>query len=102
MPRRRTRRPVPPPSRATGPAELAGLRVADVVQVPGPDLRLLRAVLASSHDGSLYVDSLKGRRARTVPLPAEAHEVVQRWADGRAADEWLFSAPEGGPLSESN
>ncbi|MBM6405537.1 site-specific integrase [Phycicoccus sp. CSK15P-2] len=82
--------------------ELAGLQVGDVVQVPGPGLRLQRAVLASSHDGSLYVDSLKGRRARTVPLPAAAHEVVQRWADGRAADEWLFAAPEGGPLSESN
>ena len=66
-----------------------------------PGLRLQRAVLASSHDGSLYVDSLKGRRARTVPLPAAGHEVVQRWADGRAADEELFAAPEGGPLSES-
>ena len=82
--------------------ELAGLRVGDVVRLPGPGLRLQRAVLASSHDGSLYVDSLKGRRARTVPLPAEAHEIVQRWAEGRAADEWLFAAPEGGPLSESN
>ena len=75
--------------------ELAGLQVGDVVRVPGPGLRLQRAVLASSHDGGLYVDSLKGRRARTVPLPATAHEVVQRWADGRAADEWLFAAPEG-------
>ena len=59
-------------------------------------------MLASSHDGSLYVDSLKGRRARTVPLTSEAQEVVARWADGRAADDWLFAAPEGGPLSESN
>ncbi len=42
------------------------------------------------------------RRARTVPLPAVAHQIVQRWADARHPDEWLFAAPEGGPLSESN
>lgn len=82
--------------------ELAGLRVGDLVDVPGPGLRLQRAVLASSHDGSLYVDSLKGRRARTVPLPAGAREIVDRWAAGRAAEDWLFPAPRGGPLSESN
>ena len=82
--------------------ELAGLQVGDLVQVPGQGLRLQRAVLASSHDGSLYVDSLKGRRARTVPLPSEAQAIIARGADGRAADGWLFAAPEGGPLSESN
>ena len=82
--------------------ELAGLRVGDLVEIPGPGLRLQRAVLASSHDGSLYVDSLKGHRARTVPLPAEAREIVDRWAAERAADDWLFPAPQGGPLSESN
>lgn len=42
--------------------ELAGLQVGDRVAVPGAGLRLQRTVLASSHDGSLYVDSLKGRR----------------------------------------
>lgn len=82
--------------------ELAGLRRGDLVQVPGPGIRVQRAVLASSHDGSLYVDTLKGRRARTVPLPHEAQEIVARWAADAGPDEWLFAAPEGGPLSESN
>ncbi len=82
--------------------ELAGLRAGDLLQIPGPGLRLQRAVLASSHDGSLYVDTLKGRRARTVPLPAEAQQIVDGWAAGKATDDWLFPAPHGGPLSESN
>jgi hypothetical protein len=36
--------------------------------VPGPGLRLSRAVLASNGGGELYVDTLKNKRARTVPL----------------------------------
>jgi integrase len=50
--------------------ELAGLQVGDRVSVPGPGLRLSRAVLASGGGGALYVDTLKNHRARTVPLVA--------------------------------
>lgn len=39
--------------------ELAGLQVGDRVALPGAGLRLQRTVLASSHDGSLYIDSLR-------------------------------------------
>ena len=39
--------------------ELAGLQVGDLVSVPGPGLRLSRAVLASEGGGKLYVDTLK-------------------------------------------
>ena len=42
--------------------ELAGLQVGDRVSVPGPGLRLSRAVLASG-GGALYVDTLKNHRA---------------------------------------
>lgn len=28
--------------------------------------------------------------------------LVDRWSDGKAPDAWLFAAPEGGPLRESN
>src|SRR5207248_11551091 len=38
--------------------ELAGLQVGDRVSVPGPGLRLSRAVLASEGGGALYVDTL--------------------------------------------
>jgi hypothetical protein len=48
--------------------ELAGIRVGDLVSVPGPGLRLRRAVLAGGGGGALYVDTLKNNRARTVPL----------------------------------
>jgi integrase len=48
-------------------SEVAGLQVGDRVSVPGPGLRLSRTVLASNGGGALYVDSLKSRRARTVP-----------------------------------
>ena len=47
---------------------VAGLQVGDRVSVPGPGLGLSRAVLASKGGDSLYVDTLKNKRARTVPL----------------------------------
>ena len=82
--------------------ELAGLQVGDRVSVPGPGLRLRRAVLASSGGGALYVDTLKNHRARTVPLVADLVPIVDRWSEGKTPDAWLFAAPEGGPLRESN
>lgn len=82
--------------------ELAGLQVGDLVQVPGKGLRLQRAVLASSRSGELYEDTLKTRTARTVALPADAARIVDRWAKGKGSDAWLFAAPGGGPLGESN
>ena len=82
--------------------ELAGLQVGDRVSVPGPGLRLRRAVLASGGGGALYVDTLKNNRARTVPLVLDLVPIVDRWSAGKAPDAWLFDAPEGGPLRESN
>lgn len=82
--------------------ELAGLQVGDRVSVPGPGLRLTRAVLASRGGGALYVDTLKNNRARTVPLVEELVPIVDRWSEGKAPAAWLFAAPEGGPLRESN
>jgi len=82
--------------------ELAGLQVGDRVSVPGPGLRLSRAVLASRGGGALYVDTLKNHRARTVPLVAELVPVIDRWAAGKEPEAWLFAAPGGGPLRVSN
>ena len=82
--------------------ELAGLRVGDRVWAPGSGLRLQRAVLASGGGGALYVDTLKNKRARTVPLVDELVPIVDRWSAGKAPDAWLFDAPKGGPLRESN
>jgi hypothetical protein len=41
-------------------------------------------------------------RARTVPLVPDLLLIVDRWSAGKTSDAWLFSAPEGGPLRESN
>jgi integrase len=80
--------------------ELAGLQVGD--RVPGPGLRLSRAVLASNGGGELYVDTLKNKRARTVPLVPVVVPIVDRWSAGKSPGEWLFAAPAGGPLRETN
>jgi integrase len=82
--------------------ELAGLQVGDLISVPGPGLRLSRAVLASEGGGALYVDTLKNHRARTVPLVAELVPIIDRWSAGKEPQAWLFAAPGGGPLRESN
>lgn len=82
--------------------ELAGLQVGDRVMVPGRGLRLSRAVLASNGGGELYVDTLKNKRARTVPLVPVVVPIVDRWSAGKSAREWLFAAPAGGPLRETN
>lgn len=82
--------------------ELAGLKVGDRIKRPGQGLRLQRAVLASSDTGELYEDTLKNHAARTVPLVADLVPIFDRRTVGRNDDEWIFRAPEGGPLSESN
>jgi integrase len=82
--------------------ELAGMQVGDLVSVPGPGLRLTRAVLASEGGGALYLDTLKNHRARTVPLVAELVPIIDRWSAGKEPQAWLFAAPGGGPLRESN
>jgi integrase len=64
--------------------ELAGLQIGDRVSVPGPGLRLTRAVLASEGGGALYIDTLKNHRARTVPLVAELGPIIDRWSAGRS------------------
>ena len=70
--------------------------------MPGPGLRLSRAVLASGGGGALDVDTLKNNRARTVPLVNELVPIVDRWSVGKRPDAWLFDAPGGGLLRESN
>jgi integrase len=83
-------------------AELAGLKVGDRVKVPGEGLRLQRTVMSSRDKGALFVDTLKSKRARTVPLVDELVPIIDKWSEGKDAGDWLFHAPKGGPLSEPN
>ena len=57
---------------------------------------------SSRADGTLFVDTLKTNRARTVPLVADLVAIVAGWAAGKRPADWLFAAPAGGPLSEAN
>jgi integrase len=82
--------------------ELAGLQVGDIISVPGRGLRLQRAVLMSGAGGELYVDTLKSKRARTVPLVDDVVPIIDAWAEGKGLDDWLFAAPGGGPMYEGN
>jgi len=68
-----------------------GLQVGDPVSVPGAGLWLSRAVLCSNGGGALYVDTLENRRARTVPLVEAVVPIVERWAAGKSASEWLLA-----------
>jgi integrase len=81
--------------------ELAGLQVGDRVDIPGPGMRVRRAVLTAA-DGTAFVDSAKNHRARTVPLPHRVAEVVRARCEGRSAGAWLFETSVGTPLREEN
>ena len=76
--------------------ELAGLQVGDRVMVPGPGLRLSRAVLASNGGGELYVDTLKNKRARTVPLVPVVVPIVDL-ASRQLTDRGQFVSRSGPP-----
>jgi hypothetical protein len=53
-------------------------------------------------DGAVFKSVCESRGARTVPLVAAVVPIVERWAAGKKAGDWLFHAPEGGPLRETN
>lgn len=80
--------------------ELAGLKVGDRIAVPGAGLRVQRAALVGR--GSLYIDTLKSHRARTVPLTARAAQIIETWAAARPIDSWIFESPKGAALRENN
>ena len=73
--------------------------------VPGPGLRLSRAVLASNGGGELYVDTLKNKRARTVPpvpiwIGGGTH--YERVQYGMVADDWSRPVLEPASLSTAS
>jgi integrase len=68
----------------------------------GPGLRLSITVLVSNGAGVLYVDSLKNRRGANRAADRCGGAEVERSAAGKSRSEWLFHAPDGGPLRETN
>jgi integrase len=82
--------------------ELAGLRVGDRVKVPGEGLRLQRTVMSSKDKGALFVDTMKNKRSRTIPLVDDLVPIIDKWSAGKPGDAWVFDSPKGGPLSEPN
>jgi integrase len=46
--------------------------------------------MASSYKGVLHVDTVKNKRSRTVPLVDELVPIIDKWPEGKKADDWLF------------
>ncbi len=83
--------------------ELRGLRIADVLDVPYPALRVTRSVPASGGGGKPIVrNRTKTGKARIVPLAELLVPMIRQWSAGKRPDDLLFSAPLGGWISLSN
>lgn len=83
--------------------ELRGLRAGDVVDVPYPALLVKRSVPQSGRTGApIERATTKTGRSRLVPLSALVVPVVSEWAEGKAPEELLLPAPQGGYLHAQN
>jgi hypothetical protein len=54
--------------------------------------------MCSNGGGAPHVDTFEESPGATVPLVEAVVPIVERWAAGKSASEWLLSAPAGGPL----
>ena len=79
--------------------EVSALRVSSVDLVRGR-VTVDRA-LTELH-GRISEGGTKTHRGRTVPVPRILRGELAEYVHGRGADDWLFPAPEGGPLRNSN
>ena len=59
-----------------------------------------QAAFLTTQDGVVLFDAPPS--ARTVPLVPTVVPIVDRWSAGKSPGEWLFAAPAGGPLRETN
>jgi integrase-like protein len=81
--------------------QTAGLQVGDRIDVPGPGVRVRRAVLTDA-TGRQFIDSAKNHRARTVPLPPRLVGIVSAHCAARDPGAWLFETSARTPLREEN
>lgn len=58
--------------------------------------------MSSGAGGGLFVDTLKNHRSRTVPLVDTVVPIVDRWAQGKKRDAWLFDTAASTALDEQN
>lgn len=79
--------------------EATALRVSDV-DILRSRLNVKRAV--SEVAGNLIYGTPKSHATRTVPLPVFVRSELTPWLEGKRPDDLLFTAPEGGPLRNSN
>jgi short chain dehydrogenase/Phage integrase family len=91
---------------SVNPSLRAGVSLEQLAGAPAkmmPAARAAEVILDGvARNQALIVFPASIRWARTVPLVAKLVPVIERWGAGKASDEWLFDAPEGGPLRESN
>ena len=84
-----------------------GLRFGEVsaLRVGGVDLTRGRVVIDRALvelRGTITEGTTKTHRSRTVPVPRLLRGQLANYIAGRDAGEWLFAAPGGGPLRNSN
>ncbi|WP_146081482.1 site-specific integrase [Rathayibacter sp. AY2B5] len=80
--------------------EVAGLRVSDIDW----DARTIRVVRTASpgFSGELVVGPTKGRRGRTVPLPAPLVPILVEAVADKGPWDLVFPGPRGGYISSKN
>ena len=79
--------------------EASALRVASVDLARG---RLVVDRALTELGGRISEGTTKTHRSRTVPIPRLLRSRLADYIGGRDAGEWLFPAPEGRPLRNSN
>lgn len=84
-----------------------GLRFGEVTALRVSDVNLARGRVTVDRAltevrGRISEGGTKTHRGRTVPVPRLVRDELAQYIGGRAAGDWLFPAPEGGPLRNSN
>ncbi len=80
--------------------EIAGLRVSDV---NWPERTIsVRRTASPGLSGELVVGPTKGKRVRSVPLPAPLVTIINEAAAGKGPHDLLFPGPRGGYISSKN
>jgi len=77
--------------------EVCALTVGDLIHYPRPSIRV-----SKSKTERFPVKKMKSGRERRVPLSKRAIEIARNRTRGREANELIFTAPRGGPLSQGN
>jgi integrase len=85
--------------------EVTALQPRDIIHAtardPFPRLQIRRA-WKKNEDGEFYLGTTKGRQRRSNRIDADLYQMLLRQAEGKAADDLLFTAARGGRIEYQN